>query len=76
MSEKEWLHIFAKNLATIMYENRMTQKELAEMIGTSESTVSRYLREVVAPSIFTIINISYALHCTIDELVDFGSTIE
>lgn len=75
MSEQEWIDIFGDNLITIMRDYKYTQRDLADALGVSESTISRYIKKQVAPSIFTIINMSYTLGCTIDELVDFGDRI-
>lgn len=76
MSENEWTKVFAKNLREILFDYNMTQRELAEETGLSESTISRYLSRQAVPSIFAIINISYALNCGIDELIDFGAMID
>ena len=75
MSESEWIDIFSKNLREIMNDYRYTQRDLADTLGVAESTVSRYLKGQMAPSIFAVINMSYALGCTIDELIDFGDRI-
>ena len=76
MSEVEWINIFGDNLASMLEDARMTQKELAEEVGVAESTISRFINKQTAPSIFTIVNLSYALDCDISELVDFGDRIE
>lgn len=75
MREQEWINIFGDNLLGLMKEYGYTQRSLADDLGTSESTISRYINKQTAPSIFTIINMSYLFGCTIDELVDFGSKI-
>lgn len=75
MTEAEWIDIFGDNLIGIMRDYNYTQRDLADALGVSESTISRYIKKQVAPSIFTIINMSYTLGCTIDELVDFGDKI-
>lgn len=76
MSEVEWINIFGDNLASMLEDSKMTQKELAEESGVSEASISKYMNKQIAPSIFTIINLSYALDCDISELVDFGDRIE
>lgn len=75
MSELQWLDIFGDNLARMMIESRMTQRELAELSGLSESTISRFVNKQMMPNVKSILNLSYALHCTMDELADFGQTI-
>lgn len=75
MSEQSWIDTFADNLIGMMKEYGYTQRTLADDLGASESTISRYINKQMAPSIFMIINMSYLFGCTIDELVDFGSKI-
>lgn len=76
MSETEWLRIFSKNLVSILSESRINQKELAEMTGLSTATISKYVNGIQMPTVRAIINISYALHISVDELIDFGDRIE
>lgn len=79
MTEIEWLESFRMNLASLLHEANMTQRELADATGIDESTVSRYLSRDssrwLMPSVKTIINMSYALDCEISDLIDFGERI-
>lgn len=75
MTEVEWIRIFGDNLASILEEYRMSQRELADAAGLSESSISKYINKQIAPSIFAIINIADALGVTVDELVDFGDRV-
>lgn len=75
MSELEWLDIFAGNLAEILWEIGMTQKELAELTGLSEGTISNYLNRRQLPGVKAIVNIGYALNIDLNELIDFGDRI-
>ena len=76
MSESEWLNIFANNLIEILREKRLSQKELADVVGLSESTISNYIHKKQMPTIKAIINISYELGYDLYDLIDFGSCIE
>lgn len=76
MSEIEWLDIFGTNLIVMLDENLMTQKDLAEATGLSEGTISKYVNKTQMPTVRAILNISYALNCSLDDLIDFGDTIE
>lgn len=69
MSEVEFLNIFADNLRDLMKEVGVSQNELASMIGTSKSVVSRYINKQIIPSLPTFINICIALDCDLEELV-------
>lgn len=75
MSELEWLDIFAGNLAEILWEIGMTQKELAELTGLSEGTISKYLTRQQMPGVKALVNIGYALNIDLNELIDFGDRI-
>ena len=76
MSEVEWLDIFADNLREILEDYRMSQKELADVTGLSEGTISNYINKRQLPGIKAIINISEALNMSIDDLIFFGETIQ
>lgn len=76
MSEYEWIDTFGDNLQDMMRDANMSQLELANITGLSKSTISRYINKLMMPSLRAIINIAYALDCSVDDLVDFGDTIE
>lgn len=76
MSELEWLDIFGDNLAQMLDEANMSQRELADEINTHETTISRYVNKERIPSVKNILNIAYVLDCDINELVDFGDMID
>jgi transcriptional regulator with XRE-family HTH domain len=75
MTESEWLNIFSNNLADMLSEAGMTQRDLADETGLSEGTISYYINGRKMPGIKAIINIAYALNCSVDELIDFDSII-
>lgn len=76
MTETQWIDAFGDNLASMLDEARLTQKDLAEMTGLSEGAISSYIRKKKVPGFKAIINIAYALDCEVSELIDFGSTID
>lgn len=75
MTEIQWLNEFGNNLARMMYEYRLTGKDVSELSGISESTISKYLNKQQMPGVKAILNLSYALNCDISELIDFGERI-
>lgn len=75
MSEVKWLLEFGKNLERLLDYTWTSQEELAEVIGVSQASVSRYINGQQMPSITTVINIARALDCDIDALIDFGEDI-
>lgn len=76
MTETQWLDTFGDNLTSMLYDARLTQRDLADMTGLSESTISFYIRKQKMPGIKAILKIAYALDCEVSELIDFGSIIE
>lgn len=76
MTELEWLDIFSDNLKSALEYANMTQRELADASGISESSICKYLRKQQIPSLKAIINIAYALDISTDELINFDEPIE
>lgn len=75
MTEMSWLDAFGDNLAEILFEQGVSQQELANRTGLSKTSISNYIRKVKLPGIRAIVNIAYALDVDVNELVDFGDTI-
>lgn len=75
MSEYEWLETFGDNLKNILDEYGYNQKDFADAIGVTEATVSRYINKRSMPSIKALINMSYELDISLDELMDLGGRI-
>ena len=76
MSEQEWLDIFGDNLASILEEERMSQRELARLTGLNESTISRYINKLQMPTVRAIINISFALEWQFEDMLNYGAMLE
>lgn len=76
MSQQEWLDIFGDNLANILEEEKISQKELSRLTGLSESTISRYINKLQMPTVRAIINISYALDWSFEDMLNYGDIIE
>lgn len=66
MIEKETLGLRIKE--QMILANR-TQKQLAELIGVTESTMSRYINNERIPDALTLSNIATALNTTSDYLL-------
>ena len=76
MTRGSWKIIFADNLVSILEEKGMSQNQLAKDSGVSASMISDYINRYATPTVFTIINIAYALDVDVDDLVDFGDLID
>lgn len=53
----------------LLREQRITQKQLAELIGVTEATVSRYMNGERTPKSSILSNMATALHTTTDYLL-------
>ena len=76
IGQQEWLNIFGDNLASILEEERMSQRELARLTGLNESTISRYINKLQMPTVRAIINISFALEWQFEDMLNYGAMIE
>lgn len=76
MSQQEWLDIFGDNLASILEEEKISQRELSRLTGISESTISKYINKLQMPTVRAIINISYALDWSFEDMLNYGDIID
>ena len=62
---------FAVNLRIALKSNNLTQKELADKLGTTQQTVSRWLLGINEPDFNTLIEICIYLNETPDSMLGF-----
>ena len=70
MDERKLLRDFGRNLKSLLDDSFMTQKELSQETGITESTISRYIDGKYMPSLKNVVSIMLALDCEFNELVD------
>lgn len=70
ISEEEWRKLFARNLNRKIRNVAMTQDRLAETIGVTQVTISKYTNGLATPNSRNLIKIAKALKCSIHELVN------
>ena len=58
-----------EQIAALLVENGMTQRELAHMVGTTESAMSKYVKGEREPRAEILANIATALHTTSEYLL-------
>ena len=63
---------FSKNLRKAMIENQMTQTTLANKLGTTQQTVSRWLQGINEPDLSTLIRICIYLNEEPNDLLGFS----
>lgn len=76
MSEIEWMKIFAKNLREILDETNTSQREFADIVGVTDSAVSKYLSAKIMPSPRVLCNIAHAFEVDIYDILYFGDFVE
>ena len=72
MDEEGYRILFGKNLRKRILRAHITQEELADRIGISQSILSRYLNGKALPNPFIIRNMSRVLQCSVGELVELS----
>lgn len=60
---------FSRKLRIEMENREVSQRELANIMGVSESTISRYLSGERMPTIYQLIEIAESLWCTPNDLL-------
>ena len=71
MSEYEWMNVFGDNLSDLLKEWGGTQEDLANCIGTTQSSISSYANKERIPSLKNALNMSYEFGLTLDEFIGF-----
>lgn len=69
MTATYWRRVFPLKLEYCLKQRGMTQRELADKIGITEASMSRYANGNRIPKITTIVNMAYALGVSIEELI-------
>lgn len=68
LTEEECREEFGIRLGRVMYYKGVTQSELSEMTGITQSNISNYITGRKTPSFYTVDKIARALDCSIEEL--------
>lgn len=76
MKESVWRMKFAEKLSEKMNKKGYSQSALARKAKLTQPAISNYLLGLSTPNIRAVINLSYALNCTMEELVNFGERIQ
>ncbi len=69
MTEEQWNAEFAKKLNYKINAMSISQKELSELSGVSETSISRYLSGTQTPKTYALTQIASALNASIYELI-------
>lgn len=63
---------FGRNLMIALFDRKMTQTQLAEKIGVTQTAVNYYISEKRTPTLELCVKIADVLGMTLDELVRDG----
>ena len=61
---------FGENLKALRELNKLSQKEFANKLGTTQQRVSEWERNKVEPSLYNILRIIKVLNTTFEELTE------
>lgn len=75
MTEWEWLNNFSDSLRSELEFSGMTQRDLADAAGLSESAISEYLHKKKVPTVKSVVNICQVLGISTDDLINFEKRI-
>lgn len=67
---------FAENLRNILNAHKMTQKELAERLNTTQQTISRWLKAVNEPDLETLLQLCLYLDETPNSILGYDEITE
>ena len=62
-------NILGSKISDLLQKNGLTQRELAEQVGVTEVSMSRYVKGERIPRITIAVNIANALHTTVEYLI-------
>lgn len=68
LTDDECKKEFGRRLQQLLYSKGMTQEDLAEAVGTSQTIISQYVSGRVNPSFSKVDKICRVLNCSMDEL--------
>ena len=67
LTDEEWKYEFGIRLNSLINRRRITQEELAERLGTSQTMITRYINGYVIPSARVIDKLAKILNCSTED---------
>lgn len=58
-----------RNLTLIMYDKKIKQKDIADHLGVTQQTISKFINGEKIPSVVRLMQIAECLNVTLDDLV-------
>ena len=75
LTERQYRIEFGRRLRDILSYKGLTQKDLSDITGIPQSTISHYIRGLTTPSSYMLDKIAKALNCSTDDFRYFNDTI-
>lgn len=69
LTEQEFKNEFGRRIRALMYRKGLTQEDLSNLSGISQSQLSGYITGRINPSFYKAYKIAEALDCSIDHLL-------
>ena len=76
LSKEEWRLEFARQLKKKLAVRGISQRELADRLGMTEVTVSKYVNGTQMPDSYTVYRISNIINCPLIELINFNYLLD
>lgn len=70
LDEYTWRDELSKRLRRKILATGITQKDLAERIGITEVSMSRYFNGVRVPDVYTLVRLTGELGCQLSDIID------
>ena len=71
ITDELWKKEFARRLKKMTIRKGYYMRDVAEKLGVSENTMSRYMTGKTIPGAYTVKRLSEILDCSVQYLVDF-----
>lgn len=69
MTEEEFNIEFGLRLKGLMLNRRITQNQLADILGVSQGLISKYINGKINPDFYTLRRMSKILRCSVKDLI-------
>ncbi len=71
MTEIEWREKFSARLVDILELRKIKQRQLADLVGLHEVSISHYINCRKTVPLMTVLKMAEVLECPVSELIDF-----
>lgn len=70
----ENLSKFGDNLDALLFDSKLSVKQLSQAVGVTESTIRKYLRKEILPTLQSAIALADYFSCSLDYLLGLSDT--